>query len=185
MLIDISSTEIKTDRLLLRYWRAADLDDLFAFASVPGVEEMSGMPHHKSLEDSKKFLDASMNSKSCFAIYHLADKKVVGYLEMHGSWAGVDESFSHLNIVQIGFVLDKQYWGQGLAAEAALAVIKHSFSVWGFDAVSACHFVENTQSRRVLEKCGFVLKGGGKFYSPFLDKEFNEQRYILLKESCP
>lgn len=51
--IDISNVVIKTERLILRPWKETDLDDFFEYASVDGVGEMAGWPHHKSKEESK------------------------------------------------------------------------------------------------------------------------------------
>ena len=57
--IDISDTVIKTERLTLRPWKNSDLDDFFEYASVPGVGEAAGWPHHKTKEESKNILDIS------------------------------------------------------------------------------------------------------------------------------
>ncbi len=40
--IDISDIVLRTDRLILRAWRQADLDDLYEYASVDGVGQMAG-----------------------------------------------------------------------------------------------------------------------------------------------
>lgn len=40
--IDISNVTLHTDRMILRPWRQADLDDLYAYASVDGVGQMAG-----------------------------------------------------------------------------------------------------------------------------------------------
>jgi RimJ/RimL family protein N-acetyltransferase len=38
-------------------------------------------------------------------------------------------------------------------------MMKYLFKNMGADVVSAAHFVGNNQSKRVLEKCGFVYEG--------------------------
>ena len=40
--IDVSTMMIETDRLMLRPFEEGDLDDFYAYASVPGVGEMAG-----------------------------------------------------------------------------------------------------------------------------------------------
>jgi ribosomal-protein-alanine N-acetyltransferase len=40
--IDISQVVLKTERLILRPWEIADLDDFFEYASVDGVGQMAG-----------------------------------------------------------------------------------------------------------------------------------------------
>jgi RimJ/RimL family protein N-acetyltransferase len=58
-------------------------------------------------------------------------------------------------VLELGFLLRPQFWGQGLATEAAHAAVKHAFEVLGARAIFASHHPENSASRRVLEKLGF------------------------------
>ncbi|MBO4535015.1 MAG: GNAT family N-acetyltransferase, partial [Clostridia bacterium] len=55
-----------------------------------------------------------------------------------------------------GYVLSRDYWGQGLMPEAVEAVIDYLFGTLGYDFVTCGHFEWNAQSRRVIEKCGFL-----------------------------
>ena len=54
----------------------------------------------------------------------------------------------------IGYVLSKDYWGQGLMPEAVQAVIDYLFRQEKLDFLLISHFEWNNQSRRVIEKCG-------------------------------
>jgi [ribosomal protein S5]-alanine N-acetyltransferase len=58
-------------------------------------------------------------------------------------------------IHELGFHLLPKYWGQGLAVEAARAVIAFAFDKVGAKALSAGHHPENVNSRKVLQKLGF------------------------------
>ena len=179
--VDIRNTEIHTERLLMRIWQMSDLEDLFAYASVPGVFETAGRPYHKSIAQSEKLLESFIAAKNCFALYHLADRKVIGSLELHSSWASGDPRFAHLSVTELGTIISRDYWGQGIAMEAAVAAINHAFTVLNADAVTCCHFVENHQSRRVIEKCGFSFMQEDIYHSPHMDKDFLEKQYILFK----
>lgn len=53
-------------------------------------------------------------------------------------------------------MLSKDYWGRELMPEAVKAVIDYCFQELVFDWLTCGHFVWNNQTRRVLEKCGFV-----------------------------
>lgn len=57
---------------------------------------------------------------------------------------------------ELGYVLAKPYWGQGLMPEAVSAVIRYLFDVEGLDFLISAHFSDNLRSMRVQEKCGFV-----------------------------
>lgn len=56
--------------------------------------------------------------------------------------------------VDFGYVLHRQYWGQGFATEAARAVVEWIWSLESVDQVWATCDVENLASARVLEKAG-------------------------------
>ena len=64
--------------------------------------------------------------------------------------------FNALKGRELGFVLSKKYWGRGLMPEAVLAVIQYLFEDVKLDFIICEHFLDNIQSCRVQEKCGFV-----------------------------
>jgi len=142
---------------------------------------MAGWPHHTSMDTTKIILSGFLEGKHVFAIFHKVDKKVIGSLGMDAAWTDREEEYKHLKTKNIGYVLAKDYWGQGLVPEAVRAVIDYGFNVLGFDAFSIEHFVENVRSRRVIEKCGFKFVKMGMYYAKQLDKHFDEMRYILMK----
>lgn len=182
MELDVINIIIETDRLLLRAFKETDLDDFFAYASVPGVGEMAGWPHHTSKDTTKMILSGFVERKHVFAIFHKGDKKVIGSLGLDTAWTDREEAYKHLKAKNIGYVLARDYWGQGLVPEAVKAVMDYGFNVLGLDAFSIEHFVENMQSRRVIEKCGFKFVKMGAYHAKQLDKYFDEMRYILMKE---
>ncbi|NLV51578.1 MAG: GNAT family N-acetyltransferase [Clostridiales bacterium] len=179
--VDTSNIEIKTDRLILRAFRESDLGDFFEYASVPGVGEMAGWPHHESIEASKQILRTFIEENEVFAIYHKEEGKVIGSLGLHKSWANDDETYGHLKVKEIGYVLSKSFWGLGLMPEAVGAVIGYGFTELGLDAFTCGHFAENSQSRRVIEKCGFGFVKASEFYSSQLQHSFEDRKYILIR----
>ncbi|HEY2857712.1 MAG TPA: GNAT family N-acetyltransferase [Terracidiphilus sp.] len=69
------------------------------------------------------------------------------------------------SVPELGFHLRPEYWGRGLAAEAAGAVIEYAFGALGARAVFAGHLPDNDRSRRALLKAGFEYDGM-KVYPP-------------------
>ena len=63
--------------------------------------------------------------------------------------------------VFIGYWLAEPHWGQGLAAEAAQAIIDHAFETNDIGSVWAHVRTSNHQSKRVLQKCGFQFVRSG------------------------
>lgn len=151
--IDISNVTLHTDRMILRPWRQTDLDDLYAYASVDGVGQMAGWKPHESKEESQKILDMFIGHKKTFALEYQG--KVIGSLGIEQYNEDHFPEFADKKCREIGYVLSKEYWGQGLMPEAVKEVIRHLFEVVGLDVIFCGHFLWNKQSQRVQEKCGF------------------------------
>lgn len=178
--IDITNTMLETERLVLRPWYKSDLEDLYEYASVPGVGEMAGWRHHESKETSEKILDSFMEEKNVFAVVLKQNDKVIGSLGLHPSWANNDPVYATLKQKEIGYVLSKSYWGMGLMPEAVTRVIEFCFDTLKLDAVTIGHFQTNSQSRRVIEKCDFKFVKSSEYYAKQLGKSFEDMKYILL-----
>jgi RimJ/RimL family protein N-acetyltransferase len=63
------------------------------------------------------------------------------------------------DIFELGFHLRPEFWGKGIALEAAHGVMKYGFYALGATELFAGHHPENMASKKVLEKLGFVYTG--------------------------
>ena len=151
--IDITNVILKTDRLILRPWRESDLSDFFAYASVDGVGQMAGWMPHKDLDESRVILRHFIEGKKTFALEY--GGKVIGSLGIEFYSEALYPELAPLQGRSIGYVLSKDYWGQGLMPEAVKAVTAWLFDGAKLDFLLVSHFDWNTQSRRVIEKSGF------------------------------
>ncbi len=151
--IDVSAVTLHTPRLTLRPWQMQDLADFYEYARVDGVGQMAGWLPHKNIEESRTILQMFIASKTQFAIVY--NGKVIGSVGVEK----YDESFlpeyADKHGRELGFVLSKDYWGQGLMPEAVNAAADYLFEKENLDFLVCCHFIENDRSRRVQEKCGF------------------------------
>ena len=152
----INGKQIQTERLILRAFEQSDLDDFFEYASVEGVGEMAGWKHHQNKEESQMILDNFISNDKTFAICLKENGKVIGSLgvEMYGMEDRLTE-FDGYKGRELGFVLSKAYWGQGLVPEAVNAVKDYLFNELDFDFLLCGFYAFNEQSKRVQEKCGF------------------------------
>lgn len=180
--IDVTNIRLETPRLILRAFKEGDLNDLYEYASVDGVGEMAGWKHHESIAETKDILQKFISDKNVLALESKSNGKVIGSLGLHTSWANNDEKYSDLKVKEIGYVLSKDYWGQGLMPEAVRAVIDYCFNVLGLDALTVGHFAHNSRSKRVIEKSGFTFVGEGEFTAKQLNKTFLEKQYILFRK---
>ena len=169
--IDITGITIKTRRLTLRPFCQDDLDDFYEYAKVDGVGQMAGWLPHKSLEESKDILDIFIAGKNKFALVY--NNKVVGSIGIEKYNEKELDEFSSLKGREVGYVLSKDYWGQGLMSEAIKGVVKYLFEEVKLDFIAGCFFKRNNRSRRVQEKNGF------KFYKDII----YETRYGTKEDS--
>ncbi len=151
--IDISGVTLQTERLLLRPWRETDLQDFYKYASVDGVGQMAGWTPHRDIEESRRILGHFIEGKRCFALEYQGT--VIGSLGIEAYNEAHYPELADLSGCEIGYVLSRDYWGQGLMPEAVKAVIKYLFDVVKLDFILVGHFDRNKQSARVIEKCGF------------------------------
>lgn len=174
--IDISDVTLKTPRLTLRPWLESDLDDFYEYARVDGVGQMAGWVPHKSLEESKAILNSFIRDKRVFALEY--QEKVIGSLGIEEYNENHYPEFAEMQGREIGYVLNKDYWGQGLMPEAVKAVIAWLFEDQELDFILVGHFDWNRQSARVIEKCGFTYNKTVPFLTQF-DKQENSVEYIM------
>lgn len=179
--IDTSKIRLETNRLILREFCEDDIYDFFEYASIPGVGEMAGWPHHKSIETSQKILQGFLEEKEVFALELKENDKVIGSLGLHYSWANDDPKYAAQKSKEIGYVLSRDYWGRGLVPEAVCAVVSMCFNEYNCDMLTCGHFNTNHQSRRVIEKSGFKFEKRSIFHSKQLNKDFDDMKYVLMR----
>lgn len=83
-----------------------------------------------------------------------ADSRAVGQLGSKGKPNAAGE-------LEIGYGLNPEVWGQGLATEAVGALVTHLHARPDVQTVTAQTTLHNRASERVLEKVGFVRTGKG------------------------
>jgi ribosomal-protein-alanine N-acetyltransferase len=83
---------------------------------------------------------------------------------------------------EIGYELAPEWWGQGVMTEAVGAMLAFGFTAMRLHSVEAQIHPENTGSRRVLEKLGFVQEGYFRenFYDPGMAKFTDTAVFSLL-----
>lgn len=155
--VDFTDLVIKTDRLVLRTFNDNDLEDLYSYAKTPGLGEMAGWPHHRSIEDSKEVLERFKKNKDVLAIEK--DSKVIGSLGLHPVDDEFYKEFEDKKGKEIGFVLSEDFHRQKIMTEAVKALMKYAFEDLGLDYISAGYFRGNFKSRWFQQKLGFSYYG--------------------------
>ena len=142
---------LQTPRLLLRAFAESDLDEMSALMATPDFMRFSlGV---FSREQTAGFLER-MRARdrdglpSQFGVVFQPDEKLIGYC---GFFPQVVDEIDEL---EIGYRLHPDYWGKGIATEAARAVRDHGFDELQLPRLISLIHPENLASRRVAEKNG-------------------------------
>jgi RimJ/RimL family protein N-acetyltransferase len=138
---------IRTARLRLRDFLASDWPAVHAYSSDPDVVRfMFWGP--RTEDESRGFVDRMLASQKEeprtvweLAVERMTDGAVVGACDL--TLEG-DEG-------DLGFVLAKHAWGQGIATELGRALVSVGFEQMGLRRIFATCDHENLASRRVLE----------------------------------
>jgi len=146
-----NSSEIRTNRLLLRRFSLEDMD---AYAAIMGDDEvMRWFPNGKGYtrEQAKKSLDIILDHwvKHGFGIWAVTDKDSGVLLGRCGL-----NLIAETSEVEVDFVIARNYWRHGYATEAARAALAYGFDVLKLDRIIALAKPDNVASRRVIEKIG-------------------------------
>lgn len=164
---------LETARLGFRPWRQADLPlalDLWTDARVTGFFGGPYSPEQVRTRLAREIADQRNSAMQYWPIFLLEDGRHVGVCGLRPWKAGIPE---------LGFHLRPQFWRQGLAFEAANAVIRHGFDRFGAEAIFAGHHPENATSRKLLLKLGFQYTGE-EFYPP---SGMREPTYLLRPDN--
>ncbi len=179
MNIPESILTLETDRLLLRKMSMADAADVFAYASDPEVSKYTSWSTHQAIADSQQFLESVIAKYEAgqpmdWGIEHKGDRKLIGTCGF-ASW-----DCTHAR-AEIGYVLSRQYWGQGYMTEAVKAVISFGFHVMMLNRIQATCMVDNLASARVMQKAGMNYEGTLREYAFFKDRYCDLKFYATIK----
>ncbi len=83
---------------------------------------------------------------------------------------------------ELGYVIDRDFWGQGIVCEAANALLDLAFNELDLAQVHAVHATANKQSERVLEKLKMQPVGIFPNYIPRNDIPTDVKLWVLTKE---
>ncbi len=84
---------------------------------------------------------------------------------------------------ELGYWIAQNVWGEGIATEAAGAVIAHAFANPARAEIRSGHFEDNHASRHVLRKLGFADAGPRTLTSLALGREVRSRAMVLTREA--
>jgi ribosomal-protein-alanine N-acetyltransferase len=156
----VGPTILQTARLRVREWTSDDVEDLIVLQSDPEVMRFLGPIASDPVQlrdESEEWIDRQIRIQAgwgwCRWALELREQgggSPTGAIGFTGPGCGFAPD------VEIGWTLRRELWHQGLATEAAIAVVSHCFSVIGFPQLVSCIDPANSASLRVASKVGFI-----------------------------
>ena len=149
----LSDYFLRTNRLGFRLWTEADEPLAFGLWGDPQVTRLLGGPFSEEQirqRLAKHIAMAKEHGIQYWPIFLRATDEHVGCCGLQPYKPGIPE---------LGYHLRRDFWGQGIAKEAATAVIEYGFANLEIEAIFAGHYPENVSSRKVLLSLGFEYAG--------------------------
>jgi RimJ/RimL family protein N-acetyltransferase len=156
---------LRTERVILRPWRD---DDVAPFAELNrDPEVMRFFPSVLDREQSDAMV-ARIRTRMAEDGFGLWEAEVPGVAPFIGFIGLARPNFdAHFTpAVEVGWRLDRRYWGRGYAPEGARAAVAHGFDVLGLDEIVSMTIPANLPSQRVMQKLGMTRDPSDDFDHP-------------------
>jgi [ribosomal protein S5]-alanine N-acetyltransferase len=154
---------LTSERLALRRLDLADRERLGQIHADPDVMRYVGGP-----------LDSAGSGQ-------ILRERILDYYDEHpglGIWFTIERStgaciglhlLNHVHgesHIQLGYLLDRAYWGRGYATEMSVALLRHGFTALALPQIVAITELPNHESQRVLTKAGLHRRADRSFPHP-------------------
>jgi [ribosomal protein S5]-alanine N-acetyltransferase len=152
-----SFPELETERLNLRMYLASDALELFRIRSDEETMKYMDSPLHLTIDDSRLMIEDIGNAYQYetginWVIESKFNGKMLGYV---GFWRIMPEHVRG----EIGYALNRKYWGKGYMKEAITAVLHFGFKHLCLHSVEANVNPGNKASTGLLLNLGFRKEG--------------------------
>lgn len=134
---------LETERLILRRHKASDLQDLYEYLSDAEVVKFE--PYKPmGMSEVQENLAWRIATDEMIAIENKIEHKMIGNIYL---------GKRDFDTLELGFVLNREYWSKGYATEGCKALIKYAFEN-GIHRIYAECDPKNTASWNLLERLG-------------------------------
>jgi ribosomal-protein-alanine N-acetyltransferase len=175
---------MRTERLVMRGWRATDREPFAELNADPEV--MEHFPERLTREQSDAFVDriqAGFDERG-WGLWALeVDGAFIGYTGLQP--VSFDAHFTPA--VEIGWRLARGAWGHGYASEAARAAAAFAFAELELELDELVSFTTtaNTRSQAVMRRIGMTHDPADDFDHPNLPHGHAMQRHVLFRLISP
>ena len=168
---------IETDRLILARWRDDHRAPIAAINADPEVMRYFVAPMTRAETDAQvdRQIDAQADHGFCFwAVERKADGVLIGLAGLKTGAPGTPIAED----LEVGWRFGRAYWGRGYASEAARASLAHGFAKTQVARIAAITTVDNSASRRVMDRIGMTYAPGLDFDHPAVPADSPVLRHV-------
>lgn len=159
----------ETERLILRQWQESDIAPFAEMNSDPEV--MKYFPKTLSFDETLEMYNRCKGNKNGFgqgAGLYPAEEKISGKFI---GFVGLNIPTYMSDCVEIGWRLRKEFWGKGLASEAAKKWLEIGFGEYGLDEIISFTAKQNIRSQEVMKRIGMKRDENRDFFHPKIPKD--------------
>ena len=166
---------IETERLVIRSFKDSDYKKVYEACNDPELAKMTlGIPIPYTKQNAKDWIAKVKDVYECAICFKDNLNCVIGCVSLVNLSERAQRG-------ELGYWINQKYWGQGIATEAAKAMIKYGFETLNLNSIIARHFQHNPASGRVMQKCGMKYAGILREHERRFDTFYNVVYYDILK----
>lgn len=138
----------------IRKLTMGDVNTMFSYSSTDENTHYMLTSPFLTIDDTQEFLS------KCIAEYESEHPRYLSFAVVYNS-VHVGEVFASISEKEadIGWIIDKDYWGKGIATSGAKMFIEYLKREYGVDYFVAYCDARNIASKRVMEKIGMRYAG--------------------------
>ena len=171
---------LETPRLYLRRWRDTDRVPFARINADPRVMEFFPKCLSRPESDAGVDLIRAHFDQHGFGLYaaELPEaRRFIGFIGL-----SVPSFEAHFTpCIEIGWRLEPESWGKGLATEGARAVAAYAFQTLHIPELVSMAVANNVRSTRVMKKIGMTRNPGDDFDHPSLPAGHPLRRHVLYR----
>jgi len=176
---DVGPT-LRTERLILRPWREADLEPFAALNADPRVAASLGGPEDRDFSDALAERIMAGFAKRGFDRWAIEVPGVAPFVGFVGLSAPSFEA--HFTpCIEIGWRLAFDHWRKGYVTEGARAALDYGFNEAGLEEIVSFTAESNTRSRAVMERLGMHRDHKDDFGHERLGSQHPLYRHVLYR----
>lgn len=169
---------LETPRLYLATWQSEDWHEFQAITGDPRVMRLIGDGVPWTEEHTRQHVADQIRAMEArgYCLWKVLDKAtgcIIGQCGLK-PWSHPENGNPE---VEIGWWLAPEFWGRGLATEAARAALDYGLRVIGLERIVAIAYEENQASLRIMDKLGF------RFEERFQENGRDAVKYAIYRSA--